>query len=345
MKPSILFVGNFLSEHGYTRQFIEDLTDHLQSAGWGIIRASKILVRPLRLMDMAFTILDNQRNYALGHIAVFSGLAFIWAETSCWMFKVMRKPLVLSLHGGNLPVFARRWPGRVKRLLQGAHTVVAPSRYLQEAMRPYRDDILMIPNPLEIKNYPFHLRSNPAPSLVWLRAFHNIYHPQMAPQVIANLHSIFPDLHLTMIGPDKGDGALQETQALIKTLGLQENIEIVPGISKSEVPEYLGRADIFINTTNIDNTPVSVLEAMACGLCVVSTNVGGIPYLLEDGKDALLVPPDDPEAMASAVRRILTEPGLAGKLSANARKKVEQFDWSVILPQWEALFNELISHG
>ena len=80
---------------------------------------------------------------------------------------------------------------------------------------------------------------------------------------------------------------------------------------------------------------------MACGLCIVSTRVGGIPYLLEDGSDALLVPPNDPDAMAAAVRRILTEPGLAERLSRNARQKASGFDWRTILPRWEALFTEI----
>lgn len=91
----------------------------------------------------------------------------------------------------------------------------------------------------------------------------------------------------------------------------------------------------------MDNAPVTVTEAMACGLCVVSTAVGGIPYLLTHEEDALLVPPNDPEAMAAAVRRILAEPGLARRLSENARKKTEKFDWSVILPQWEALLTSV----
>jgi glycosyltransferase involved in cell wall biosynthesis len=83
---------------------------------------------------------------------------------------------------------------------------------------------------------------------------------------------------------------------------------------------------------------------MACGLCVVSTNVGGIPYLLEHEHDALLVPPDDAEAMAAAVTRLLTEPGLAERLSHNARQKAEQFDWSVILPQLENILITLTTH-
>jgi glycosyltransferase involved in cell wall biosynthesis len=105
----------------------------------------------------------------------------------------------------------------------------------------------------------------------------------------------------------------------------------------------LNGGDVFLNTTRVDNTPVSVLEAMACGLCVVSTNVGGIPYLLQHGHDALLVPSDNAEAMAGAVRRILTEPGLAAQLSANARGTASGCDWSAVLPQWEALIDELAS--
>jgi glycosyltransferase involved in cell wall biosynthesis len=87
------------------------------------------------------------------------------------------------------------------------------------------------------------------------------------------------------------------------------------------------------------------LEAAASGSCIVSTNVGELPYIWEDGKEVLLVVPDDPKAMSAAIRRILTEPGLAEWLSINARKKAEQYDWSVILPQWEKLFKKVIVDG
>ena len=80
---------------------------------------------------------------------------------------------------------------------------------------------------------------------------------------------------------------------------------------------------------------------MAAGLCIVSTNAGGIPYLLESGREALLTPVDDEAAMAAAVRRFLTEPELAGALSQQARRKAEQFDWSLVLPQWEPLLRAI----
>lgn len=342
MKPSILLVGNFLSSVGGNCSVGEELADRLRLTGYPVISTSNKRLRLLRLLDMLFTAFIQRASYKIACVEVYSGAAFIWAETVCGLLYSLKKPYILNLHGGNLPAFARRWPERVRRLLKGATTVTAPSQYLLEEMRFYRDDICLIPNPLAVNCYPYHVRSKPEPRLIWLRAFHSIYNPQMAPMVILELSKLFPEITLLMVGPDKGDGTLQKTRILIEKLGLDQKIEIIPGIPKSQVSEVLGRYDIFINTTNIDNTPVSVIEAMTCGLCVVSTNVGGIPYLLENRQDALLVPPNDPLAMALAVKHVLGSPTLAGNLSRNARRKTEKFDWSVVLPQWEKLIEGLI---
>ena len=338
--PPILIVGNFLSVFGSNQGVCEDLAEHFRFCGHTVLTSSDRKGRIFRLMDMLITILHKNSQYRVAQVDVYSGLAFLWAEASCFLLRCLKKPYILALRGGSLPIFLKRSPGRVKRLLKSATVVTAPSHYLQENMRRYREDIVLLPNALDIEKYPFRLRSISNPHLVWLRAFHNIYNPQMAPSVIANLYQSFPQINLTMIGPDKGDGTLQQTQIQIEKLGLQRSIEIITGIPKAQVPGALANSNIFINTTNVDNTPVSVMEAMACGLCIVSTNVGGVPYLLDDGQDALLVPPDDPDAMAAAVRRILTEPGLAERLSSNTRRKAERFDWSAILPQWQSLFLE-----
>jgi glycosyltransferase involved in cell wall biosynthesis len=167
----------------------------------------------------------------------------------------------------------------------------------------------------------------------------------MAVKMMVALRASLPEIQLTMIGPDKDDGSLTETRKWVEQSGLENAITIISGIPKNQVPSYLSQADIFINTTNIDNTPISVMEAMACGLCVVSTNVGGISYLLEDRKDALLVLPDDWQGMADAIKLLYSQSGLASLLAQNARNKVGQFDWSVVFPQWENLFLELSNRG
>jgi len=163
--------------------------------------------------------------------------------------------------------------------------------------------------------------------------------------ILASLTPRYPGARLTMVGPDKGDGSFGNTRQLAEDLGVDDRSAFPGAVAKTEVPTWLNRGDVFLNTTNVDNTPVSVLEAMACGLCVVSTNVGGIPYLLEHERDALLVPPDDPEAMTTAVRRLLADPALAEKLSRNARKKAEQCDWSIVLPQWDAVLTHAMKNS
>lgn len=338
---SVLIVGNFLSRVIGSRGVCEDLAERFVMEGWNVITTSNKPGRMVRLLDMLYTVWSRRHQYRLASIDIFSGPAFFWAEVVCFALRRLSKPYILSLHGGNLPDFAQRWSGRVTRLLKSAAIVTAPSRYLLERMRPYCPDILSVPNPIDIQIYSFRLRSVPQPALVWLRAFHDIYNAPMAIRVATCLIPKHPDFRLLMGGGDKGDGSLKKTQEETDVLGVSSFIEFSGKIPKANVPDWLQKGDIFINTTNVDNAPVSILEAMACGLCVVSTNVGGISYLLEDEKDALLVPQNDPVAMADAVSRILTVPGLSKRLSENARKKAEQFDWSIVLPQWEKMICEV----
>ena len=99
---------------------------------------------------------------------------------------------------------------------------------------------------------------------------------------------------------------------------------------------------VFLNTSKIDNAPRSLVEAMACGLCVVSTNVGGVSHLMRDGTEGLLVAPDDPREMAGAVRRILEEPALAAMLSRGGFEAARKHDWALVFPLWERLFHRIL---
>ncbi len=335
MKKPVLLVGNFLSSTSGNYNVCEDLAARLTRLGWPVITTSQKQDRLSRFGDMIATTWRRRDEYAVAQIDVYSGLAFLWAEATCWVLRRARKPYILTLHGGNLPAFAKRWPSRVRRLLQSAEVVTVPSGFMLEHMASYRSDLRLQLNPIDLKLYPFKKRVRPQPNLVWLRAFHFCYNPSLAAEVVALLVNGLPEANLVMYGHDKGDGSLKAMRHLANKLGVSERIRTPGGVPKTEVPERLSAGDIFLNTTNVDNTPISVLEAMACGLCVVSTNVGGMPYLVEHEHDGLLVPPGDAPAMAAAVRRILTEPGLAERLSAQARKRAEQFDWLQIMPQWE----------
>jgi glycosyltransferase involved in cell wall biosynthesis len=343
VKNSVLLVGNFLSSTNGNHDVCEDLATKLTALGWWVVTTSQKQHRLARLRDMVTTAWRKRDEYDVAQVDVYSGLAFLWAEAICWVLERLGKPYILTMHGGNLPAFAKRWPGRVRRLLRSAEVVTTPSEFLLLHLAPYRSDLRLQLNPIDLHLYRFERRASPQPRLVWLRAFHSVYNPSLAAEVVALLVKDIPEVSLVMYGHDKGDGSLQTMRRLATRLGVSERIETPGGVPKSDVPHRLSAGDIFLNTTNVDNTPISVLEAMACGLCVVSTNVGGMPYLVEHEQDGLLVPPGDAQVMAAAVRRILTEPALAEKLSANARKKAERFDGSAILQQWEKTLTEILS--
>lgn len=340
--PTVLVIDNFLSLSGGSRSYSEDLAAQLELSGLTVITSSKAVYRPARLADMVLSALGLRGKYATAIVGVYSGRAFFWAEMAARAAKAAGKSVILVLHGGALPQFAVRNKRRVIRLLESAEAVVAPSPYLRESLACLRPDIKVIPNAINLGMYPFRPRQAVRPRLVWLRAFHQSYEPEMAVRVMAELRRTHPSAILSMYGVAK-DESLNRSRQLAQKLGVDAMIRFEGVVPKSRVGEVLGAGDIFLNTTRVDNTPVSVIEAMACGLCVVSTNVGGIRYLLKDGVNGLLVPCGAPKEMAEAVRRLLEEPPLSHRLSVCARADAELFAWPKVIPQWLQLLQDI--HG
>jgi len=341
----IFLVGNLLSAHFGTTSISEELCYHLRSKGWQVITASNKPYRISRLLDIFLSAIRYRNVYTLANVEVYSGNAFMWAEWVSALLRYLDKPYILTLHGGNLIQFSNQHPERVKLLLSKANLVTSPSHQIQTSLLRFNTNINYIPNGIDINSYNFKLRSNPAPKLIWLRALHAIYQPDTAVHTLTILRSDFPTASLILIGPDKKDGTRQRIERLAVDLGVQNSMKWIGPIPKSEVSRNLNKGDVFLNTTLNESFGVSVMEAAACGLPIVTTNVGELTYLWQDGYDALLVNPSNAEEMAAAVQRILTNHGLAENLSRNARQNAEKYDWSLILPLWESLFMQVINHG
>jgi len=338
--PAVLLVSNFLSGWDGRRTYAEDLAARLEGAGLRIRTSSRLAFKPARLADMVLAAAGGRGAYELAVIDVYSGQAFFWAEAAARAAKVAGKRIVLVLHGGRLPEFAARHERRVAALLAGADAVIAPSAYLEQAFRRFRPDIRVLPNAIDLRAYPFRIREQARPRLVWLRSFHQIYNPVMAIEVLERVRRRHREANLAMYGPDK-DGTLALCRKRAAELGVADAVRFAGVVPKEQVGRALAEADIFLNTTNVDNTPVSVIEAMACGLCVVSTDAGGVPFLVGDGREALLVRPGDADGMVEAVLRLLEDAPLCRRLSAAAREKAQEFGWESVLPLWMDLFGSL----
>lgn len=320
----------------------EDLALYLESVGYEVIKTSNQQNRYLRIIDFIKTILLKNDQYKVAYVEIYNGLAFIWAEISCGLLKWLGKPFIITLHGARLIQFSEKYPKRFSKVMLSADLVTTPSKLYQNEFAKIRPDIIYLPNAIDLSNTHFFLREKARPKIAWLRKFEHIYNPILAARTLDQLKDIFPEIKISMGGGDSQDGSKADVEELIKERLLLNNVNIPGFIAHSDKSAWFDNFDIFLNTTNVESFGIAVMEAAAAGLCIVTTAVGELPYLWRDGEDALLVPPDDAEAMAAAVERILTESGLAARLSANARKKAEQYDWSIILPKWEALFEGLM---
>ncbi len=201
-------------------------------------------------------------------------------------------------------------------------------------------DVQVIPNIIDLDLYPYRQRTTIQPRLLWMRTFHDVYHPEMAIDVLSNVRRTHPDAMLTMAGQDKG--LLEPLRTLAASEGLADAVRFPGFLDAAGKTREFSTHDVYLNTNRVDNMPVSVVEAAAYGVPVVATAVGGVPTLLEDGRTGLLVPDSDAGAMADAVRRLMTEPGLAAALSANGRRLAEASAWTSVQGQWEALFEEVL---
>ena len=216
-------------------------------------------------------------------------------------------------------------------IFSNSYINVAPSGYLLEVFKKKNFKTIYIPNSIQESEYKFEVRNFDYPRLFWLRSFSKIYNPILATKVLLKLKEKYPEATLCMVGPKK-----DESFEITKNFAHQNNLKVkfTGMLSKEDWIELSKDYNVFLNTTHYDNTPLSVIEAMALGFPIVSTNVGGIPFLLEHNFNALLVNDNDLETMILEIDRIFTEKMLPEKLISNAQNTIEKFDWKIVKNQW-----------
>lgn len=332
MKNNLLYIGNKLLKHGMTATSIETLGVFLEAEGYNLIYASSKIYKLPRMLDMLYTTIKYRKKVDFVIIDTYSTKNFWYAFFVSQLCRLLNLKYITKLNGGDLPNRILRTPRMCNLIFKNAYKNIAPSFYLLEAFsnKGYAE-IIYIPNTIELQNYPFKSRESISLKLLWVRSFTMIYNPEMAIKVFQDLKKEFSQAELCMVGPDK-DGTLEKIKLLARKKGLQVNF--TGGLSKEDWIALSQNYDIFINTTHFDNTPVSVIEAMALGLPIVSTNVGGIPYLLEHNKTALLVEDNDIEGMINAIKEIINNKSLRNNLIQNAQYLVKEFDWTKVKDKW-----------
>lgn len=330
-QAKILYIGNDLyTSTGYPTT-MDNLCNLLTSEGFSVMRTSNKKNKIVRIFNMVWTILAYRKTYDIAIIDTYSTWNFYYAYLCSVLLRIIDKPYIPILHGGNLPKRLKHSPRMSKQIFGNSKINIAPSEYLKRFFNASGYKTECIPNIVNLEEYFFKERRTLSPKLLYVRAFAEIYNPDMAIHVLKSLKQVYPDAQLCMIGPDR-DGTLKNVVNLIEDLGLENAVQLTGVLTKREWHEKSKEYDIFINTSNVDNMPVSIIEAMALGLPIISTNVGGIGFLIKDRYNGLLVAPNDITGMVKAISE-LVEQG-SRDLSINARQQVEGYSWKVVKSEW-----------
>ena len=331
MNKTILYIGNNLAKKTNYATSMDVLSRLLSIEGFTIYKSSSKSNTFFRLLKMCYDLVRYRSKVDYVLIDTFSTSNFYYALLTSQLCRFFSLKYLPILHGGNLPYRLKQNPRLSSLIFKNSYQNIAPSGYLKYEFEKEGFKTILIPNVIPIANYTFKERKKIAPKLLYVRAFAKIYNPSMAVEVLKELKKTYPKAILCMIGPDK-DGTLDDVLQLINTYKLQDSIEITGVLSKEEWHEKSDDYDIFINTTNVDNTPISIIEAMALGLPIVSTNVGGLPYLIENNRDGILVDKNNAIAMSMRIIEIVDKNSIS--LAKKARIKAEFFDWSSVRNQW-----------
>lgn len=277
------------------------------------------------------------------HVMANSGWAWhLCAAPAVWIAKLRGIPVVVNYRGGNAEEFFSRSFRFVEPTLRAADEVVVPSGFLEHVFGRFGIRVKVIPNIIDIGRFvrrqPLDATSDAGPHVIVTRNLEAIYDVATAIRAVALLRDGYPRIRMTIAGEGPEREALED---LVHNLSLDGHVRFTGRLDNLGIESLYQKADVFVNPSLVDNMPISILEALASEVPVVSTRVGGVPFMVQDGKHAWLVPPADPEAMANAVREVLQDPSRARELIRAGRECAEQYAWSNVRPQWLGIYDRV----
>ncbi|MGQ9593778.1 MAG: glycosyltransferase family 4 protein [Anaerolineae bacterium] len=302
---------------------------------WGPLgRALFPLVQPLVL---AWRLWRRTRGCPIVHVQAASYWGFMPVLVAVCCKPFLGWGLVVTYHGHQAERFLRRFGWLARWALARADAVITLSGWAGERFRVAGIPNVEVPLLVPVERFPFRRRERLRPVCLWARHLMPNYHPEMLIRAAAEVRKARPEFQVLVVG----GGPLREKVARLAE-ALDVPVTFLGTVPFEEMPRQYQQADIFLNTSNFDNFPTTLVEASACGLPVVTTDAGGIPYMVEDGVNALVVPRGDWAAMAQATLRLLDDPDLAARLSENGRRNAERCAWPAVRGRLLAVYRGVL---
>ena len=277
----------------------------------------------------------------LVHVMANSGWAWhFFAAPAIWIGWLRGRPVVVNYRGGAAQAFLDRQWIMVRPTLQRAACLIVPSRFLERVFEARKMRVQIVPNIVDLARFHPSDRVERGWHVVVARNLEDIYDIPTALRAFAVVHRQHPHARLTVVGSGP---ALIMLERLADELALRGAVTFTGRLDNARMADVYRSADIALNSSRVDNMPISLLEAMASGVPIVSTNAGGIPDMVDDGKTALLVPVGDWQAMAEAALRVLENAQLASSLRAAGIEAAQRYTWKAVRPLLNAVYSAAIA--
>jgi glycosyltransferase involved in cell wall biosynthesis len=248
--------------------------------------------------------------------------------------KLFGRPVVFNYHSGEAPDHLRRSALARHVMRKWVDLNVVPSAFLRDVLQGFGIGARVVPNTVDMHQFAYRVRDPLQPRLLCTRNFEEMYNVACVLRAFARVQARHPSATLTLVGSGSQEDSLR---ALALHLNLQ-NVTFTGAVSPAEISRHYDEADVFVQAPRIDNMPLSVLEAFASGLPVVSTDVGGVPFILTHGVHGLLAPDDDDEAIAARVLMLIESPAYAHRLASAAHASCAGYTWAVAREGWLAAY-------
>jgi asparagine synthase (glutamine-hydrolysing) len=277
-------------------------------------------------------------NADVAHIFSASYWSFWLAPVPAWIVARLRgKRTILNYRSGEAQDHLSRF-GLARAMLRRMGTKVVPSAYLRDVFSKFGIKADVIPNLVDVEQIRYRERSDVRPVLICTRGCEPYYAVDDVVRAFGVVQGVHPQAQLILVGGGSREAAIRE---LVHDLGIK-NVEFVGRVSRDQIGACYERSDIFVNASILDNMPVSVLEAFAAGIPVVSTAPDGIRYIVEHERTGLLSPPRDWRQLGENVLRLLRDPSLARRLAENARHQVQDYGWETVREQWLHVYRAVV---
>ena len=273
--------------------------------------------------------------YDVVHVFSASYASFLLAPLPAMLAgHLLNKRVVLHYHSGEAQDHLAKWGVLVHPWLRLADEIVVPSVYLRDVFATFGHRVRVIPNVVDLGVFDYRERRPLRPRLLSTRNLERYYRIDVIIEAFARYRAICSDLTLTIAGYGSEEPRLRAMAAQLTNGG----VRFLGKVSPEWMPKLYADSDIYLNASEVDNQPVSILEAFASGLPVISTPAGDIPSMVRHGETGLIVPPEAPLAMARAIADTLNRPERALQMAEQAHKELEKYTWSAVRDEWRTVY-------